>query len=217
MTKKHKKWFWIGGAALAVGTIAVLAVLFWPRNNINLPAEGKVAVVNGVEISSKSFNHELRPLLEGISEQENKPNEAQLLNIKKKILEKLIVNELLYQESQKEGIQIGDAEVDKRVDGLKRKYDGESAFKKDLAKLGLTEADLTLQMRKEMMIQQYVYKKFVENLTVTEKELADYYEKYGKEKIKQNLKQIKAQQELNDYVDKLKAGAAVESFLSFEK
>ncbi|MBW2365286.1 MAG: hypothetical protein JRF25_09520 [Deltaproteobacteria bacterium] len=81
----------------------------------------------------------------------------------------------------------------------------------------MSEEDLKLQVRKEMTIQQYVYKKFVENMTVTNKELSDYYNKYGKERIRQNLKQAKAQKELNAYVEKLKAGAAITSFLKIEK
>jgi len=86
-----------------------------------------------------------------------------------------------------------------------------------LSRLGMSEEDLKLQVRKEMTIQQYVYKKFVENMTVTNKELSDYYNKYGKERIRQNLKQAKAQKELNAYVEKLKAGAAITSFLKIEK
>ena len=140
-----------------------------------------------------------------------------MLNIKKNVLEKMIVNELLYQESMKDGINVDDGAVNDRVNQLKKQYSKEADFKIELSRLGMSEEDLTLQIRKEMTIQQYVYKKFVENMTVTNKELSDYYNKYGKERIRQNLKQAKAQKELNAYVEKLKAGAAIESFLKIEK
>ena len=217
MEKKHKKWLWGSILVLVLVLATVLTILFWPKQNTETKAEGKIAVVNGVEITQESFNHELKPLLVEISEQENKPTDSQMLNIKKNVLEKMIVNELLYQESMKDGINVDDGAVNDRVNQLKKQYSKEADFKKELSRLGMSEEDLTLQIRKEMTIQQYVYKKFVENMTVTNKELSDYYNKYGKERIRQNLKQAKAQKELNAYVEKLKAGAAIESFLKIEK
>jgi len=216
MEKKYKKWFWGFGIILIVGIAAGLTVVFWPKQQVQLPTEGKIAVVNGVEITQELFSHELRPLLLEISEQENKPTESQLLNIKKNVLEKLIVNELLYQESKKDGVRIDEADVNERVNQLKKQYSNETDFKKELSKLGLSEKDLVFQIKKEMAIQKYVYKKFVENMTVTDKELLDYYNKYGKERIRQNLKQAKAQNELNAYVEKLKSAATIESFLKIE-
>jgi hypothetical protein len=133
------------------------------------------------------------------------------------VLEKMIVNELLYQESRKDGFSIDESVVNDRLNQLKKQYSKETDFKKELSKLGLSEEDLILQIQKEMVIQKYVYKKFVENMTVTEKELAEYYNKYGKERVRQNLKQAKAQKELNDHVGKLKADAAIESFLKIEE
>ena len=217
MGKKFKKWIWVFAGILIVGVAAILTVIFWPKQEAQLPKEGKVAVVNGVEITQESFNHELRPLLLEISDQENKPTDSQMLNIKKNVLEKMIVNELLYQEARKDGVSVDEAAVNDRLNQLKKQYSKESDFKKELTKLGLSEEDLILQIQKEMTIQKYVYKKFVENMTITEKELADYYNKYGKERVKQNLKQAKAQKELNDHVEKLKAGAAIESFLKIKE
>ncbi|MBW1984379.1 MAG: SurA N-terminal domain-containing protein [Deltaproteobacteria bacterium] len=217
MEKKHKKWLWGSVLVLALVLATGLTILFWPKQNMETKAEGKIAVVNGVEITQESFNLELKPLLVEISEQENKPTDSQMLNIKKNVLEKMIVNELLYQESMKDGINVDDGTVNDRVNQLKKQYSKEAGFKKELSRLGMSEEDLKLQIRKEMTIQQYVYKKFVENMTVTNKELSDYYNKYGKERIRQNLKQAKAQKELNAYVEKLKAGAAITSFLKIEK
>jgi len=215
MEKKHKNWLW--GSVLVLVLATVLTILFWPKQNMETKTEGNVAVVNGVEITQESFDHELKPLLAEISEQENKPTDSQMLNIKKNVLEKMIVNELLYQESMKDGINIDDSAVNDRVGRLNKQYSKEGDFKKELSRLGISEEDLKLQVRKEMTIQQYVYKKFVENMTVTNKELSDYYNKYGKERIRQNQKQAKAQKELNAYVEKLKEGAAIESFLKIEK
>jgi len=217
MEKKHKKWLWGSVLVLALVLATGLTILLWPKQNMETKAEGKIAVVNGVEITQESFNLELKPLLVEISEQENKPTDSQMLNIKKNVLEKMIVNELLYQESMKDGINVDDGTVNDRVNQLKKQYSKEAGFKKELSRLGMSEEDLKLQVRKEMTIQQYVYKKFVENMTVTNKELSDYYNKYGKERIRQNLKQAKAQKELNAYVEKLKAGAAITSFLKIEK
>lgn len=216
MRKKSKKWVWGLLIIVVVGVAAVLTVIFWPGKTPPLPSQEKIAVVNGVEITQKSFNHEMQPLLLEISKQETKPTESQMLNIRKKVLEKLIVNELLYQESLKDGIVINDVEVSDRIDQLKKQYPNEADFRKELTDLGISEEEFAAQMKKEMAVQEYVYKKFVENMAVTDKELSDYYQKYGKEKIRRELKQAKAQVELNAYVEKLKKDSTIESFLKIE-
>jgi len=217
MKKIHKRWIGVSVLVLILIIAAVLTIYFWPEKGRETGDEGKIAVVNGVEITKASFNHELKPLLLEIAEQEKKPTDSQMLNIKKNVLERLIVNELLYQESRKEGIHVEDSVVKDRVDQLKKQYSKKADFKKELSRLEMSENDLMLQIRKEMTIQKYVYKKFVENMTVTDKEITDYYNTYGKERIRQNLKQAKAQKELNTYVEKLKTDAAIESFLKLEK
>jgi len=216
MRKKSKKWVWGLLIIVVVGVAAVLTFIFWPGKTPPLPSQEKIAVVNGVEITQKSFNHEMQPLLLEISKQETKPTESQMLNIRKKVLEKLIVNELLYQESLKDGIVINDVEVSDRIDQLKKQYPNEADFRKELTDLGISEEEFAAQMKKEMAVQEYVYKKFVENMAVTDKELSDYYQKYGKEKIRRELKQAKAQVELNAYVEKLKKDSTIESFLKIE-
>ena len=219
MEMKHKKWLWGSILIFVMASAAGLTILFWPDEKVETTKGegGKVAVVNGVEITLESFNHELRPLMLQISEQENKPTDSQMISIKKNVLEKMIVNELLYQESRKDGIVVEDALVNDQINQLKKNYPKASDFEKELAKIGVSEEDVALQIRKEMAIQKYVYKKFVENMTVSDKEISEYYNTYGKEQIRQNLKQAKAQQELKAYVDKLKADAAIESYLKIEK
>jgi len=217
MERKHKKWL-LGSVIVLIPALAIgLTLIFWPEPSTETPVKEKVAVVNGVGISQEAFNHEFKPLLTEISEQENKPTDSQLLNIKKNVLERMIVNELLYQESMKDGIVVEEDVVKERTEQLKKHYPKEAEFEKELARLGMTEADWELQIKKEMTIQKYVYKKFVENVTVTDKELFDYYKKYGKELLRQNLKQVKARQELNAYVEKLKSEADIESHLKIKE
>ncbi|MBW2365285.1 MAG: SurA N-terminal domain-containing protein [Deltaproteobacteria bacterium] len=131
MEKKHKKWLWGSVLVLVLVLGTVLTILFWPEQNMETKAEVKIAVVNGVEITRESFNHELKPLLMEISEQENKPTDSQMLNIKKNVLEKMIVNELLYQESMKDGINVDDGTI-----SLKNNIQKKQALKRNCPDLG---------------------------------------------------------------------------------
>ncbi len=56
MEKKHKKWFLGLAVILVIGISAVLAVIFWPEKEAALPVQGKIAMINGVEISRESIS-----------------------------------------------------------------------------------------------------------------------------------------------------------------
>ena len=55
MEKKHKKWLWGSVLVLVLVLATVLTILFWPKQNMETKAEGKIAVVNGVEITQESL------------------------------------------------------------------------------------------------------------------------------------------------------------------
>ena len=172
--------------------------------------KGNVAVVNGVVITQDDFDRELIGIEEQSANRGEKLDEARLSEIKKRILEKLIDGELLYQESQKMGFKVEDSVVDEQYAKFKEQFPNVEEFNKELVKVKLTEASLKSQIKQVLTIQQLIDKEFIQKITVSEEELRAFFETHLKSRIEQNLKQEKIQAEVTLYIDKLKEKANVE-------
>ena len=172
--------------------------------------KGNVAVVNGVAITQNDFDRELMGIEEQSANRGEKLDDAKLAEIKKRILEKLIDGELLYQESQKMGIKVEDSVVDEQYAKFKEQFPNDEEFNKELVKVKLTEASLKSQIKQVMAIQQLIDKEFIQKITVSEEEVKAFFETHLKSRIEQNLKQEKIQTEVASYLDKLKEKANVE-------
>ena len=172
--------------------------------------KGNVAVVNGVAISQEDFDRELFGIQEQSANRGEKIDDARLAEVKKKVLDKLIDGELLYQESQKMGLKADDSTVDEQYAKFKEQFPNEEEFNKELAKVKLTETSLKSQIKQVMVIQQYIDKEFVQKITVSEDELKAFFEAYLKDRIEKNLKQEKIQNEVAKFLEKLREKANVE-------
>jgi len=135
-----------------------------------------VAVVNGTDISQTDFDKEVGRYEQQMAMMGQTPNPQQLAEIKDKVLNGLIDRELLYQESQKEGLKASKSEVDERISALKQRFPSEEEFKKTIEKLGLNEAGLRSQFEKELAIKALLDKKFAGKVTVTDQEMKKFYD-----------------------------------------
>jgi peptidyl-prolyl cis-trans isomerase C len=93
--------------------------------------------------------------------------------IKKETLEGLIQRELLYQESQKQGIKIDQETVDET---FKKRFPDEAQFKEMMSGMNVTEAEIKAQFMEGMAIQRLVDKEVGEKVTVSDKETKAYYD-----------------------------------------
>ncbi|MDP3286234.1 MAG: SurA N-terminal domain-containing protein [Desulfobacterales bacterium] len=172
--------------------------------------KGNVAVVNGVAISQEDFDRELFGIQEQSANRGEKLDDVRLAEVKKKVLDKLIDGELLYQESQKMGLKVDDSTVDAQYAKFKEQFPSAEEFNKELEKVKLTEISLKSQIKQVMVIQQYIDKEFVQKITVSEDELKAFFEAYLKDRIEKNLKQEKIQKEVAQFLEKLREKANVE-------
>ncbi|MFH2047064.1 MAG: SurA N-terminal domain-containing protein [Pseudomonadota bacterium] len=166
--------------------------------------KGDVAVVNGVTIKSEDFARELFGVQQQYANKGEKLDEKSIADIKKKVLEKLIDGELLYQESVKNGFKVDNSTVEEQYTKFKEQFPNEKEFKKEMAKVKLTEPALKNQMNQVMTIQKYINKEFVEKIKVSDEEIKNFFETHLKERIEEKLKQEKIQDEVAKHLDQLK-------------
>ena len=173
MQTKGMRWLLTLLAVLALALVCS-PIMAGEKN----PSEKKVAVVNGTVITQAEFDREMHAVQRRFSSMGKPLSDSQLSAIKKDTLEGLIDRELLYQESQKKGIKIDDAAVKEEMETLKKRFPSEAEFKNMMSVMNLTEAALKYQLMRGMALQEFVDKELVQGVTVSDKEIKDYYDSH---------------------------------------
>lgn len=171
-----------------------------------------VAVVNGVEISSKEYETEVNLQLQQASQQGRQIPDAMLPKIKADILNNLIDRELLYQESQKENIAANAEKVSKEIKAIKDKFPSQEEFEKVIAEMGISEAEIKSQIERNLAIRQLIDTRVIDKITVSEADTRAYYD--NNPNLFRKPEQIKASHILikveSDATDLQKAQARIE-------
>lgn len=90
------------------------------------------------------------------------------------VLRTLIDNEIMLQRAEKEGLLAVDADVEAKFAELRAPYTQEE-FQKQLTQRKMTAEDLKAQLRRELSVEKLINKETTSHITVTDKEIADYY------------------------------------------
>lgn len=167
------KWLW------TVLTVFALALLVTPSvAGEKSPIQNKVAVVNGSVITRTDFDREIHDIEKRGAAMGRDLSSSELSEFKKKTLENLIDSELLYQESQRQGIEIDNAIIDGEFKVMKNSFSSEDEFKKWLSEMNLSETELKFQLRRRAAIEQLIQRVIVSKVTVSDKEMKEYYDKH---------------------------------------
>jgi peptidyl-prolyl cis-trans isomerase SurA len=103
-------------------------------------------------------------------------SEEQALGLKLNILNELINNQILLSHASHSQITVSEAEVDTKVAELESPY-SKQEFQRKLSEQGLDLGDLRQQVRQSLVIERLINKEITSHITVTEGEIAAYYER----------------------------------------
>ncbi len=105
------------------------------------------------------------------------PGDAeQALGLKLNILNELINNQILLAHAASAGISVSEAEVDQKLTQLEAPYSKED-FDRNLNAQGLNRDELRRQVRENLIVSKLVNKDIASQVTVTDAEIAEYYER----------------------------------------
>ncbi len=136
--------------------------------------EGVVATVNGKVITRDSFDKELARIINETRSPGN-PFFGQMPNVGEMALDGLIGRELMYQESQKEGIKAEAELVDRELAATKKRFSTQEEFDRALESVNLTEAAMKSDIARNMAMQQFVDEKFAKKIHISDEEIKAYY------------------------------------------
>ena len=141
-----------------------------------LEAIKKVAVVNGEPILQTDFDAEFNQIKKRFIQKGQDVPQAQLDKAKTDILESLIDQELLHQESIKRGIAVDDAEVSDGLARIKQQYPSETEFNNMLTEMNWSSKDVSERIKRSLAVNKMVEKDLVPKITVTDDETKAFYD-----------------------------------------
>lgn len=138
-----------------------------------------VAVVNGKAITLSEFKERETPLSKQVSESfSGQERDKRLADLKKKVIDSLIEDVLLEQEAEKSGMKVADRDIDEAIEDVKKQNSiDEEGLKSALKREGLTYEGYRLQIKKQIEKGRLIGQQVRSKVSVTEKDLAEYYEK----------------------------------------
>ena len=135
----------------------------------------EIALVNGKPISKIQYERRLSVFMKRAAHKGRKMKDADLTTAKNRILEDLIDSEVLYQQSQKEGIKVDDQTVNKQIERIKKRFPNETAYKKAIERMHVSENEFRAEMERALAINQLLDTKVRQKITVTDEECKKYY------------------------------------------
>lgn len=100
----------------------------------------------------------------------------QVLSVKLNVLNELINNQILLVHASRAQIAVSAGEVDKRLAQLQGPYSKEE-FQKKVSEQGLQWDELREEVRKNLSIEKLINKEITSRVTVTDADIANYYER----------------------------------------
>ncbi len=146
-----------------------LTLLFTTYSQAEI-VERVVARINNEIITLTELEEAYQQLKSALPEGERMPS-------KRELLERMVENKLLLQETKREGIKVSEGEVQENIERVKSTFLSEKAFEMVLENEGIKIEDLKKRYEEELMIKKLIDREVKPEVEVTKKEIRDYYEK----------------------------------------
>jgi len=164
-----------GTNRLIIAAVAI-CLLTGPAWADKAASSGKEAAsVNGKLISKSQYERDLSVFQKRVAQEGRQLSDADLTTVKNRILENLIDTEVLYQQSQKEGVKVDDQAINEQIETIKKRFSDEAAYKKALEGMDVSEKEIRAQIQRGLAINQLLDTNVRPKITVTEEESKKFY------------------------------------------
>jgi len=158
--------------------LAVTLIIWQGCSDENVPPKGKVtvAVVNGTVITKVDFDRRMGFLNQEFLRIGKTLKDAERSLLERQVLNELIGNELLYQESQKQGIEVDDRSIENGFENWRKQFPSDKEYKKALKRWNTSEDEIKFHFKRKASITTFVNNNFSDKIVISEKELRDLYD-----------------------------------------
>jgi parvulin-like peptidyl-prolyl isomerase len=164
--------------------VLVLSLWFWLPSGFaeRQLLDQVVAVVNDEIITQSEVDSLLHPLYEYYKKEYNGQELLRKLNdARRRLLNQLIEDRLVYQEAKKQGTEIDEKEVDGQMAQLQKKFSNPEVLEEALHRQGLTLTSVRERLRRQAMIRQLQDVEIRSKVVVSPMEIERYYQNHPDE------------------------------------
>ena len=154
-----------------------LATLLLAGSPLMAQAYGPAVTINDVEISRAKVSAQVDHMINqrglnsgGITQP------AVYEQLQQDVVERLITQELLWQEAQRRGVIASDADVDEQLNNMKSGFDTERAFVFQIEAGGFTEKSYREDIRQQRSVQQMIAGELAQAVAVSDEEVQEFYD-----------------------------------------
>ena len=140
-------------------------------------ADPVVARVNGIEILESQIEARVQSTLSRASRSTTEIPEDRVKALRKQQLENLVDEELMYQQSLKEKIQVPEKAVEEQLQALEGRFASNQEFSDSLQQEGMTLASIRERIRRNLAVEALVKQAVNSKVVLTEAEITAYYQK----------------------------------------
>ena len=140
-----------------------------------VPADA-AAVVNGSIITEEALSFETQRFMEQMARQGQVPNEAMMPQMRENVLNRMIEEELLYQDSQAKAIKVPEDRVKTELASIKERFPSEKEYQDALAGIGMSEDALAQKITRGVAIEELIKTHIIQEIAVSEKESRAFYD-----------------------------------------
>lgn len=138
---------------------------------------GKAADVNGEAILYTDFERQLSMFKKQVMRgQAGQLPDALMQRLKDQVIQKMIGDELLYQQAVKKEITVDAKTIDNEMARIRGQFSNENQYRAQLKASGHTEENLKKQIRRQATISQLIRKEIVPNVKVQQEDAKKYFE-----------------------------------------
>ena len=138
-------------------------------------ASKTVATVNGTIIDEAKLDAAVAGIRRHMARQgQMMPDEA-LPQIRENVLDHLIGEELLHQDSRRQGLAVDEKAIQEELTAMRQNFKDEQAFDSALAAAGMSQAQLAERMRRQASIQKLIETRISPEVKVTDAQANEFY------------------------------------------
>lgn len=170
------RWLFAQKIRLVTITLYLVILTGFPIFSMADTSQDRVAVVNGTVITRQELDNEVTRVKNRMTAQGRPVADEAAAKMDKQVLNQLIDMEILFQESQKQKIQIPDTAVTDHMAKFKSQFPSTEGYEKALKELNVTEADLKEKTMKGLAIEALIQAQIAPKIKITDADRRGFYD-----------------------------------------
>jgi peptidyl-prolyl cis-trans isomerase C len=176
MFKKCSARLWIVLLTVTAFLVVPLGPVMAGQDEPKTGPEGIVALVNGVEIPESELIRLMSLLQMQFARQGQRLPREGIPALRDRVLDRLIGDELLFQETVKEKIKVDRLAIKDHLLQIKNQYPSAVEFERAIAAQGFNEAELLREMERATAIRLLLEEKFEQKAQLTDEQVKKHYD-----------------------------------------